>query len=793
MVIQNLRKAQAELYYTTNDTLSMRQSCSSHNSSLSFLLLATVLVAGGLLVVGCDSGGSSSSSDEQESSGSLDNSSTVTVDLQSSSSGSSSNASGEKAGAKASGTLTIGFHYENDSGSDCDLSTTKTVQDSDLPYNESFDPANVSGSLSSGCGNRADFDGVQVEFAPGSGFSTSGLVLSLLGENGTEITSDDDLSDGRLAVSETVSGNVDLPDNIGGDDGDDGGGDGGGTENDFSNTAAENPNSSLAIGDTEEGALESSDAVLSDIADADPNDSVTENDNAPIDVYNFSLSSQQDVSINLQARNSSGIDSRVLLYEQGTDGQATLRSEDDGGMNSDASIDEDALPAGDYYIVATSAGGATGAYQLSVSDDSKLLFWTLEDDGVVNLGDIKTGSFVKTGNNADIQRSTIAGLSDNSDAPASDESQVIDLYEQDLVNNGERGEEIAITLRRAQPSESFRPQLFVYDGNGNFLREAGNRSGTGNNSARVTGAFSVDSLYIVPSVGGGRQGAGEYELDLVSTDDFESVDTESISLGDTKTGKLELSDQRLRTYDPILEDKRVSAAEARVDAYEFTLQSEQEVRIAMSEANVDRDLRLHNASTGTIARLGANEDAITETLSPGTYYILGIAEENPDESSGQGLGEYTLELTRTGFDRIQTTSISVGDTKQGSLTEDDLRLSALKSAGGVADGGDREFIDAYELTVSAEQTVNLTMPDDDTGNVSEINSPALILYKEDSSGNVTQMASDGADPEQFAPAEITGQTLSPGNTYFIVTTSWQGFGSDPQTGDYEVTVSSAGN
>jgi hypothetical protein len=147
--------------------------------------------------------------------------SSVTVDLQSSSSGSSTSASGEKAGAKASGTLTVGFHYENDSGGDCNLSTTETVQDSDLPYNESFDPANFSGSLSSGCGSPADFDGVQVEFAPGSGFPTSGLVLSLLDENGTEITSDDNLSDG-LGVSGTVSDDVDLPgdDGGGGDDGD---------------------------------------------------------------------------------------------------------------------------------------------------------------------------------------------------------------------------------------------------------------------------------------------------------------------------------------------------------------------------------------------------------------------------------------------------------------------------------------------------------------------------------------------------------------------------------------------
>jgi hypothetical protein len=118
--------------------------------------------------------------------------------------------------------LTVGFHYENDSGSDCNLSTTETITDSDLPYNESFDPSDFSESLSSGCGSPADFDGVKVGFAPGSGFSTNGLVLSLLDEEDTEIASDNDASDG-LSVSGTVSDNVDLPDDLTGGDGDDSG------------------------------------------------------------------------------------------------------------------------------------------------------------------------------------------------------------------------------------------------------------------------------------------------------------------------------------------------------------------------------------------------------------------------------------------------------------------------------------------------------------------------------------------------------------------------------------------
>lgn len=167
-----------------------------------------------LLGVGCDSGGSSGgdSSDGESDDGDgavLENTSTVTVDLKSSSSNSSTASSREKAVPKASGTLTVGFHYESDSGSDCNLSKEAMV--SSTPYNEVFDPTSIDGD----CSSPANFDGVQVKFVPGSGSSDSGLVLTLLDENGAEIKVDDDPSDG-LGVSVTVSDEVDLPDEIGG-------------------------------------------------------------------------------------------------------------------------------------------------------------------------------------------------------------------------------------------------------------------------------------------------------------------------------------------------------------------------------------------------------------------------------------------------------------------------------------------------------------------------------------------------------------------------------------------------
>ena len=538
----------------------------------------------------------------------------------------------------------------------------------------------------------------------------------------------------------------------------------------FANTSTEG---TIGVGETKSAALESSDAVLSDIADADtsPQDPVTESNSAPIDIYELSLSSEQDVNVSLQERNSSGLDTRVFLYEQGSGGAATFLAEDNAGMNSGASIDQDALAAGDYYIVASSASGGTGDYQLSVSEPG-LLFWTLEDDGVVNLGDIKTGSFVKSGPDSDIAISTIAGVS-NADDITSDNSQVMDLYEQDLVNNGERGEDIAITLRRAQPAESFRPKLYAYDGQGNFLEDAVRGSGTGNNSARITGSFSVDSLYIVPSVTGGRQGAGDYELDLVSTDDFESVDTESISLGETLTGNMEVSDQRLRTLDPILDANSASnSPEVRVDAYEFTLQSEQEVRIAMSEENFDRDLELYDASTSRIARLGLNDDAIVETLSAGTYYIVGAAQEAPDETTGQGLGEYTLELTLTGFDRVEAEGeINVGNTKSGTLESSDVPLSAI---GGVGDtdpptSDTDQPMDVYTLTVSSNQSVEVSVPFNDVD-------PWVGLYTADQELDF--------DDALVSDVSVTGN-LSPGTTYYVVVSAESG-----ETGDYEVTVSS---
>jgi len=203
------------------------------------------LIAAGVLIVGCDSGGSASSSSGGEPSGgenTLENTSAVTADLKANSS-SSSREKTSSGGAKASGTLAVGFHYENSSGSDCTLSVKKTV--GSTPYNEPFDPTNISGS----CSDPSEFDGVQAEFTPGSGSSASGLVLRLLNENGTEITSDDDPS-GGLSVSETASDQVDLPDEIGG--GGEGGDNDGGSDGD---TTAPSAPSGL-FGKAETGTVE---------------------------------------------------------------------------------------------------------------------------------------------------------------------------------------------------------------------------------------------------------------------------------------------------------------------------------------------------------------------------------------------------------------------------------------------------------------------------------------------------------------------------------------------------------
>ena len=173
------------------------------------LLMATI----GLF--GCDSGGSGSSGQNSPSENPtgnppLEETSSVTVDISSD----AKRAPRSKVGAqKASGSLIVAFHYEVDSGSDCTLLAQKSGIST--PYNESFDPARLEGD----CDTSSGFDGIKVEFRPGPNSSASGLVLSLLSEDGVEIASDNTSSDG-LGVSETVSDQVDLPDRIGDDGGD---------------------------------------------------------------------------------------------------------------------------------------------------------------------------------------------------------------------------------------------------------------------------------------------------------------------------------------------------------------------------------------------------------------------------------------------------------------------------------------------------------------------------------------------------------------------------------------------
>lgn len=192
------------------------------SSPARFFAAVVCVFALGLGAVGCDSSGANGDGDDTGEEGSdggvpLENTSSVMVDLRSRSSGSSASSVGEKAGAKATGSLTVGFYYENDSGDDCTLSTTYTGIET--PYNKELSPSDIDGN----CESPSAFDGVQIDFTPSSNSSAEGLKLSVQTSDGTEIASDNDPSDG-LGVSETVSEDVELPDNIGDSGGDDGDG-----------------------------------------------------------------------------------------------------------------------------------------------------------------------------------------------------------------------------------------------------------------------------------------------------------------------------------------------------------------------------------------------------------------------------------------------------------------------------------------------------------------------------------------------------------------------------------------
>jgi TolB protein len=136
------------------------------------------LIAALFFVSACDSGGSNGGSGS-------DLSGPVTVKLES---------SGSSVTAKASGTLSVTFYYDQEDGSACPDRTTRSI--GSTPAEETFDPTSVVTS----CSSPDAFDGVEVSFAPGSGSSANGLILRVLDSNDSEIAADTDPSDG-LGVS----------------------------------------------------------------------------------------------------------------------------------------------------------------------------------------------------------------------------------------------------------------------------------------------------------------------------------------------------------------------------------------------------------------------------------------------------------------------------------------------------------------------------------------------------------------------------------------------------------------
>ena len=223
-------------------------------------------------------------------------------------------------------------------------------------------------------------------------------------------------------------------------------------------------------------------------------------------------------------------------------------------------------------------------------------------------------------------------------------------------------------------------EVFSEDLRGEVMSVGGERSVIAMAASRISAAYDPTFAYnggVLPQVAAVDQAAQQVA---------------DIAVGQTRTGNLEVSDDRSR-----LNEFRYA------DNYRLTLGSAQTVRIVMKSATFDSYLAVFN---GSAAMLGENDDGDDDsdsrdsllelTLARGVY-IIEASSYHPREG-----GPYTLSVNTLGPAK-PTIELSAGQSVKGLLESSDNR-SFL---------GDGSFADYYELNVTSAQSLTITLRSDD--------------------------------------------------------------------------------
>ena len=405
----------------------------------------------------------------------------------------------------------------------------------------------------------------------------------------------------------------------------------------------------ISIGQTINGALASTDCLFPTAGERFS------------DAYTFSGTAGQQITI---AMSSSAFD--TFLHLIGPNG-AVLTTDDDGGGGTNSRIPATTgfltLPStGTYTIQASSfSANTSGIYTLSLTAQT--------------LGGCGTSTPINFGQ-------TVNGSLSSNDCRLEDNS-FFDAY----TFNGTTGQQISISMSSA----TFDTFLFLRRPDGTIL-ESDDDGGGGTNSRipagsgfftlPTTGVYTILANSFSPNV------TGTYALTLSTQGAGGACPSTAIAFGQTINGNLSNTDCTL-------------SDNSFFDSYTFNGTAGQSISISMTSGTFDTYLLLFRPDGTLLAEDDDGGVSLNSRIPPesgtltlpvtGTYKILA------NSFAASITGPYSLTLSGTAPPSCPSTSISVGQTINGTLSNSDCTLS------------DNSFFDSYTFNGTAGQRIAVEM------------------------------------------------------------------------------------
>ncbi len=160
----------------------------------------------------------------------------------------------------------------------------------------------------------------------------------------------------------------------------------------------------------------------------------------------------------------------------------------------------------------------------------------------------------------------------------------------------------------------------IHDADGNLIPGTTNDDGGAGYNSRVTFTASESGSYYI-AAGAYASGQGTYEVEVTDT-----------AADDARDGAKDLGDIT-DLAGPRFPDASLDGDGDRIDYFRFTLTEAKKVGLGLRQQDADADLFLEDAEGNVLASStvdGTANEAITETLLAGTYYVRVEAQEEGD-------------------------------------------------------------------------------------------------------------------------------------------------------------------